>query len=57
MSAMTYKPIKKKNNAVVLLAGLGLALGAMYSLHRCSHSDTPWHPVASGGDTVDVAIE
>lgn len=57
MSAMTYKPIKKKNNAVVLLAGLGLALGAMYSLHRCSHPDTPWHPVASGGDTVDVAIE
>lgn len=54
---MTYKPIKKKNNAIVLLAGLGLAIGAMYSLRRCNSSDMPWRPVASGGDTIDVAIE
>ncbi len=54
---MSYKPIKKKNNAIVLLAGLGFALGAMYSLRRCNNHDLPSRPVASGGDTIDVAIE
>ena len=54
---MPYQPIKKKSNTIVLLAGLGLALGAMYSLRRCGHSDVPPRHVSSGGDTIDVAIE
>lgn len=54
---MSYKPIKQKGNALVLLAGLGLALGAMYSLRKCNTTETASRPVPSGGDTIDVAIE
>lgn len=55
---MAYKPVKKKNNAVILLLGLAVALGAMFSLRRCaSGNDSGSEPKPSGGDTIDVAIE
>ncbi len=55
---MALRRLKPKNNALPLIGGLFLALGAMYTLNNCStKSASTTNDPQTVTDTIDVALE